>query len=87
MLSIWYRPCRGGGTLCSQPPSGRVADFYSHLLAQSRKGSLDSYRLRSMLGIEHAADHPLVDPKVACQLGEMVNTLLKQEIQIVESVK
>src|SRR5260370_7546217 len=49
--------------------SGRVADFHDHLLAQSLQGSLDSFCLRSMFGIEHTADHSLVDPKAACQLG------------------
>jgi hypothetical protein len=46
-----------------------VADLHSHLLAQSRKGRLDFFRLGSMLRIEHTADHSLVYPKAARQLG------------------
>ena len=61
-------------------PSGRVADFYGHLLAQSRQGSLDFFCLRSMFGIEHTADHSLVDPKAARQFG-VVDLLVAHQLR------
>lgn len=62
-------------------PSGRVAHFYGHLLAQSREGGLDLFRLRSMLGIEHTADHSLVDSKAARQLGVVHLPVAHRQIQ------
>src|ERR1017187_1862650 len=63
--------CRAamGNRAADFSPSGRVADLYGHLFALSREGSLDLICLRRMHGIEHPADHPLVDSKAACQLG------------------
>jgi hypothetical protein len=53
-------------------PSGCVANFHGHLLAQNCQGGLDFFRSRSMLGIEHAADHSLVDTQSAGQLGPKI---------------
>src|SRR5229473_264163 len=61
--------------------SGGVADFYGHLLAQSRQGSLDFFCLRSMLGIEHTADHSLVDPKASRQLGVVDLLLAHRQVE------
>ncbi len=44
-----------------------VADFDGHLLAENRERGLDLLGLRSMLGVEHAADHALVESQAAGQ--------------------
>ena len=73
-----------GEALADSPrhePSGRVADLYDHLLAQCRQGSLDLFRLRSMLRIEHTADHSLVDPKAPRQFGVVDLLVAHRQVQ------
>jgi len=51
----------------SSRASGGIADFDGHLLAEHSERGLDLLGLGSVFGIEHAADHPLVQPQAPGQ--------------------
>ena len=48
---------------------GCIADFDDHLLAEDCEGGLDLLGLGGVFGIEHTADHALVESQAASQLG------------------
>jgi hypothetical protein len=59
-IGMAERRCR---SLVTDGHSGRVAHLYGQLLAKRRQGGLDFLCLGSMLGIQHAANHPFTHPR------------------------
>ena len=65
---VMLRPTEPGSGRSEAVLSG-IADFDGHLLAEGSEGRLYFLGPGGVFGIEHAADHPLMESQAAGQLG------------------